>query len=367
MKEKRRVFLKLNSIRVLLVAALPPPLGGDSTWAEEYLKYSEEKKYFVKVVNTSVIGIRSQNVNDSFVIVDEIKRALRIWKGIWKAIKQDKPDVVHMNSNCSPKGLPRDYISSLIVKIKKVPLIIHCHTNVGFKLKRSLIGRFFLKRFLSNAQTIIVLNDNSYNYVVNRVKSTTVIIPNFINNDYIIQEDRKINNEIRNVVFIGHVRREKGIEEVLAVASQFEEITFHIVGPITEHYYDYIPKTNVRLRGAVSSQEVQKYLMDCDLFLFPTYSEGFSIALLEAMASGIPIIATNVGANKNMIEKNGGVIVEPMNIDSIIEAINKLQDKEVRQNISSWNINKVKNFYSINIVMDQLRQLYFNLVDCAEK
>ena len=76
------------------------------------------------------------------------------------------------------------------------------------------------------------------------------------------------------------------------------------------------------------------------------------------MALGLPIITTNVGANKDMIESSGGILVRLENVKDIIEAIYKLEDKSYREKISKWNIQKVKDKYLVDSVMLELISIY---------
>lgn len=352
-----------SNIKVLLVAALPPPVGGDSTWAEKYIQYSNKLNYSVKVVNTSIIGKRVENVNESISYFDEIKRTIKIWMGIYSSIEEYKPDIVHLNSNCSPRGLIRDYLSSCIIKRRKIPLIVHCHTNVGYKIKNSKLGNIFLKKLLDNAKVVIVLNEKSLSYVKSKSLTPCIIVPNFIETNYVRNIKRKINYEVKNIVYIGHVKKEKGIDEIVKIAEEFREIQFFIVGPITDDYINCKFNSNITVTGSVSYEKVRQFLAECDIFLFPTYSEGFSLALLEAMADGIPIIATDVGANVDMLEGEGGIIVEPQNTDMLKEAIISIRSRVFREKMSEWNRYKVEKFYTIERVMDRLRNLYIDIID----
>ncbi|MEH6949461.1 glycosyltransferase family 4 protein, partial [Bacillus sp. JJ634] len=128
------------------------------------------------------------------------------------------------------------------------------------------------------------------------------LVTNFIDDTFILDRDKGINTEIQKILFVGHVQVTKGVKEIIQVASCLPKIEFILAGPIASEIKKLnIPK-NVILKGVVSPEEVRELLGDADVFLFPTYSEGFSIALLEAMAMGVPIITTPVGANADMIE-----------------------------------------------------------------
>ena len=80
--------------------------------------------------------------------------------------------------------------------------------------------------------------------------------------------------------------------------------------------------------------------------------------MLEAMASSLPIIATDVGSNKDMIEDKGGIIIQPKNSKEIIRAIEEMKKEEKRRSCSKWNYQKVIEQYSVDSVMSCIKQLY---------
>jgi glycosyltransferase involved in cell wall biosynthesis len=85
--------------------------------------------------------------------------------------------------------------------------------------------------------------------------------------------------------------------------------------------------------------------------------------MLEAMSVGLPIISTPVGANIDMIESMGGVIVEVGDSLSIIDAIEKMKNSNDRSKMSEWNLNKVKSEYTTENGMSKLISLYLKEVD----
>ncbi len=347
-----------NMPRVLLISPLPPPPGGDSIWALRYMSYSKKHTLPIEIVNTAVIGKRAENVDDSKSIIEEIRRCFKIWSNIKKKIVDFNPQVIHMNTNCSPKGIIRDYISARIINSKRIPMIIHCRCNIEDQLGNSTIGKYFLKKIAELSKLVIVLNTSSEKYMNQVSKTKTKIVANFVNDDFIMSEHRQINKEMKQILFVGHVKRTKGVSEIIEAAREFPELRFVIAGPITEEFSDFKTNSNVKLIGSQSIDKIKNLLLESDLFLFPTYTEGFSNALLEAMATGIPIITTNVGANESMIENKGGIIINKQTYEEISRAINVLESQEVRIEMSKWNIKKVKENYTIQKVVDELNDIY---------
>lgn len=87
-------------MKVLLISPLPPPAGGIATWTELYMKSKKAKENNVKIINTSIIGERAQNLT-GYNYADEIKRLKSIIKELNSNLKKEKFDIVHVNSSCS--------------------------------------------------------------------------------------------------------------------------------------------------------------------------------------------------------------------------------------------------------------------------
>ena len=353
-----------NSLRILLVSALPPPVGGDSTWAKNYLEYATNNNIQIEHVNTSLIGKRAKTTSDAFNLFDELKRCKSIWRQINTKLRNNNFSVAHVCVNCSPKGLIRDYISVKKIAKKNIPIIIHCHCDVEDQIKSNKIGIKYFKKIGKLAKLIFVLNKKSFKYVTTQVNTKVMVMPNFINENYL---NRKTNiaPQIKKIVFVGHIRKTKGIDELVEAAKTQTEITFLLIGPLTNDYSNeqtsLLPK-NIFLLGTKTPKEITKYLDESDVFVFPSYTEGFSVALLEEMSRGLPVIATNVGANEEMLENKGGIIIQEKNEKQLIEGIERIKNQKLRLEMSDWNYNKVKNEYTIKQVVQKMLNCYIEII-----
>ena len=112
------------------------------------------------------------------------------------------------------------------------------------------------------------------------------------------------------------------------------------------------------MTGNLDSRAVCEQLDKADVFLFPSYTEGFSNSLAEAMARGLPVITTKVGANEDMLEDRGGVYVPIGDANAIVKAVNLIERSEIRRYMSEWNVRKTENSYCIERVMHQITSLY---------
>jgi len=95
--------------------------------------------------------------------------------------------------------------------------------------------------------------------------------------------------------------------------------------------------SNVTLIGPVSKLDVLQYYSAADVFVLPSYLEGISSALLEAMSCGTPVIATNIGGNKEVVRDGvEGILVEPGKPKEIAAAMTRLlDDKALRQRLGA--------------------------------
>ena len=358
-----------NRLKRLLIGTIPPPAGGDATWGQQYLAFYKNKNIEVPLVNVSLTGKRAFNASDRISLFTEIKRAFRIWNSLKNKIKECHPSIVHFNINCSKLGTIRDYITAGILKRKKINFLVHCHCDISYQIGNSKLGRFFLKKLFKRADKVIVINSESYKLSESICHGKSVYIPNFISNASIIS-NKSISARIKRIVYVGHVKKSKGIYELLSSTVSFPDIQFVIVGPIDDEFLEYsasFKMKNVVFLGSLTHEKVIECLDNSDVFLFPSYSEGFSISLVEAMARGLPCIATDVGSNCDMIENEGGIIVETKNPNAIIDAIKKIEDYELRKRMSLWNIEKVKKAYQIESVIDRIEEVYGEIVNESVK
>lgn len=342
-------------MRVLLLSPLPPPEGGIATWTCKYQQYCAQRDVLLSIVNIAVSGTRGVQINTKKNLLDEYKRTRSILRDFKTAIRKSQPQVIHLNTSCSKFGIIRDYLCARVAKRKKIPLILQCHCHVPTQM-RSKLSRFLLKRMSSLSRCVLTLNAPSNDYVNALVANKSVILPNFIERKALDQI--AVREKAREILYVGHVQRTKGCVEILETAKRLPEYHFTLVGPVTKEIESLPCPKNVSLVGRKTNAEVMTYLAEADIFLFPSYSEGFSVSMLEAMAKGLPIVASDVGANRDMIEDKGGMIVPVKSVDALVDAIQQIQPFELRDQMSEWNRNKVKTAYMLDVVMDRLFHLY---------
>lgn len=350
-------------MKVLLVSPLPPPTGGIATWTEKFMRNASDIDVIPVIVNNALIVSGNENSMQKRGLKNEIVRTKYIWHDFRQKFRTEKPDVVHINTSCSKFGIFRDAVCMCMAK--NTPIVLHCHCNIEDQLRNKRAAIKVFTWMVKKASAVLTLNKNSADYARSVGCESVYIIPNYIESTY-LNTDFKVSERIKTIVFVGHVIPTKGIMELIESAKAFPDIVFTVVGPVGEEIASVSYPENVKLIGRRTPEEVQAILRNSDVFLFPSYTEGFSIALVEAMASGLPVITTDVGANKDMIEDKGGVLVPVQSAEAISDAIRKISDSGVRQAMSSWNIEKVKTQYLQDQVLALLSEIYDGLCRCDQ-
>lgn len=340
-------------MNIILVSPLPPPAGGIASWTEQYLNSKETKDNKITVVNSSVVGKRT-NMFTKRRLKDELFRIIRIKNEINLLLNSEEYDVLHYNSSCSMLGMIKDYVCLRNAK-GKIKIIVHYHCDTEYMVQ-GYVSEFIFQNLSKLADLIFCLNTSSSNHITRVAKKDSVIVPNFIVPQH-INNKRMISNEIRRVVFVGHVMPSKGYLEFLNVAEKYPGILFKLIGACRDGNRD-AKHPNVEFTGEINKEQVIQELNSADLLLFPSHTEGFPMAVLEAMFCGLPIVATRVGAIPDMIEDKGGKLVNVRDVDGMVKAISELQDREIRINMSKWNMNKVLNSYVEDIVMKNIFKIY---------
>ena len=352
-------------MKVVLLAPTPPPAGGIAGWTVRMMNAKLKNNWQVVVVDEKVTGDRQVFGDKSGrKLTSELKRCFRIWNDLGRALKDPEALVVH---SCIPSmtlSMMREYVCACITKARRRKFIIHYRCTVPNTTKGKL-GRFMLKLLCNKSDLIITLNSQTNEYLKNVTRTPMRLIPNFISESE-IAESREIRETIGKVLYVGGVIETKGAFDVLALARRFPAIEFRLVGKASSEVEDFARQneiSNAVFTGPKDRDGVKAELADADVFLFMTYfrGEGFSNALAEAMAAGLPCIATDWAANKDMIGTEGGAVVAVNDVDAAEKALRAMMSAETRKAQSESNIRKVKTEYIESVVIDQYVDVYEDL------
>jgi glycosyltransferase involved in cell wall biosynthesis len=190
------------------------------------------------------------------------------------------------------------------------------------------------------------------------------------------------------VLFVGYLTQAKGaldlLQAVPIVAERFPNVRFQLMGERldVERNITYIrnPQNNrvvleellgrkevaeyVELLGVRSGQEKIAAFTNADLFVLPSYSEAFPTVVLEAMAAGLPVVATPVGALPEVFDERNILFVEPGNIPELAEAISRLlESKDRRATMGAYNRRMVREHFDLQSHATGMARIFQELID----
>lgn len=305
------------------------------------------------------------NDNRLKIFIKSIFTPLRFLKKLWTV----QPDIVHFNPSFDHKSLIRDMTMILNCKLLDYSSVVQFHGgNVSRVMKKNRLP-FYIKLLLKWSTHCIVLTEIQKQPLLKFVSEEKItVIPNMVDTSLFISKNKRTNYII---LFMSRIDRAKGVYEVIEaipeVLKKFPQTRFIFAGEGPDKAnLELLCCTNglikqVKFLGYIDDEQKINFLAQGDLFLFPSLlCEGIPYALLEAMAAGLPVIATLVGAIPEII-KDGehGILLHPEQPAKLAESIIKLlKSKRLRGKMAKNNRSTIETKYDIKIVCEKFRELY---------
>jgi glycosyltransferase involved in cell wall biosynthesis len=258
-----------------------------------------------------------------------------------------------------------------------VPYVIHLHDGrlAEFRRGSSALTRAWLRFTLRKAARVVVLTRH-WRDVVRAIEPAARI--SIIGNPVpVAARPQPLRRPARTVLFIAWLQQEKGVLDLLAamprVLRAVPEASFVVAGrgiaggETPESLRALAARLGVegalRLPGWVTGPAKSVLLREADLFVLPSYVEALPVGVLEAMACGVPVVATRVGGVPDVIEDGvHGLLVEPGDPEGLARAmIALLSDDALRERVQQAAHRQVQARYSTRAVLAELEALYRDL------
>ena len=181
------------------------------------------------------------------------------------------------------------------------------------------------------------------------------------------------NRDMLHLLCLGRIEKEKGMHHAVKAMVEFndENIKLDIVG--TGPYLDELKVLITKLKleesvfchGRVEDNELSKLFAVADIYLMPTTrQEGLPLTILEAMANGLPVIASDIGGISQVIEDGGGgLLVKPGNVSELINAIRILKNDEgMRLKLSKTARKTIEDKYSKERMVDETLAVFASVI-----
>ena len=189
--------------------------------------------------------------------------------------------------------------------------------------------------------------------------------------NYVRAGNFKIKRKNRNLVKIGTVANFKPQKNplmwakvALKITSKFNNVEFLYIGdgPLRKIAEDLI-KENKRIKILGWNNNVSGFLSDMDIFFLPSRWEGFPLSVLEAMASGLPVVASRVdGTPEAVLDLETGYLLETNDLDGYIKSLEELiLDKKKRESMGKCGRRRVEDYFSYERMIEKVFDVYGQL------
>ncbi len=347
--------------KVLILGKLPPPYMGPSIATEIILKSKLNDSFTLIHLDT--------RINDSIAEMGSLSLKklwlnLKLYLKIIRLIFKHWPAIVLIPISQSKFGFIKDSIYIFITALFRRKIILHLRGSAFRDLyeKNSASFKWIVRRTMKVASGVIVLGQKLRPLFSGLISEEKIfVVPN--GGNYDIPEKKNHTDTIR-LLYLSNLMKEKGITDVLAAAALLKEnnipFTLDIAGDwlnaeTKEESLSIIVKNQLPVIFYPPQNKKQKFIRmsEADIFLFPPRSpEGHPWVLVESMASGLPIIATDKGAIVESVEDGvNGFIVNPGQPQEIFEKLKFLiQDCDARSSMSQ----KSRQLYELKFTEDRM-------------
>lgn len=334
--------------RILISGHLPPPMGGIATYYQSLLNSSLPKQVDLLFVETSSQKrVLSQTGTFSFSnLISGIEDCIRFSKAVIK----HRPQVTHI-ATAFRLSFVKHSVCVLIARLAGSRVLLHHHCSLAsLYTDQPRWWQWFFRLIIHLTNGVIALS-SEWNQLNTIVPGCAVYyLPNAIDLTAYraIALGRSVaakNPPQLKVLYLGYLGKAKGsfdlIEAAKVISTKNIPAIFDLVGEELATGEGEQLKKQITQDGlgniltlhpvALGSKKIDFY-READVFIYPSYSEGMPIAVIEAMACGLPIIATRVGGLPDLVDDGfNGLLVDAGHADQLVRAIQSLNsDPDLR-------------------------------------
>ncbi len=299
----------------------------------------------------------------------------RITMSLWldsrikEVFEREKFDICHLHEPLMPT------LCTTILRLKKSPMVGTFHASGGkpwYKMFTPL-GKFYLNRWFRKLDGRIAVSQVALDYANKYFPADYEIIPNGVDTQHFhggVTPIDKFNDGKTNILFVGRLEKRKGFDYLLEayrlIKPEVPDCRLIQVGPgvrLLKKYEKRIRQhgiPDVNFTGYATYSDLPRYYKTADIVCFPaTGRESQGIVLLEAMAVGKPVVATNIDGYASVLTDGvEGIAVPPQDPEKLAEGILRfIRNKQLRQQMGERGIQRAKQ-YDWSIIASKVLDVY---------
>ncbi len=355
-----------------VISYYPPHLGGMENCAAQIVEEFVDKGYAVRVYTSNIGYSHSTGISPKpqihYLRSIELAHTPIIFTLFFRLLALPRNALIHLHVSqaFSPE------IVYLISKLRGIPYVAHVHLDVdasgplGFLLES--YKRMFLKRVLKAAAKVICLSEPQKKLIAAKYSlplELIAVIPNGVAEKYFI-EKKTGENTTPHLLFVGRLVLQKNLSLLIEAVFQMQ-VCVHLdivgEGEERENIESLIQKyklSNVTLHGKKTGSELIEMYRRADIFVLPSLKEGVSLSMLEALAAGLPVVASDSPEIRPILGACGVLIEEPT-VTNYAKALDTvLSQEDTLQKLRALAVQKARS-YSWGNVLNSIEDVYKEL------
>jgi len=335
-------------------------------------RFRVQEENGLRVIRSSYLKMPG---NEKYNILGWARQCTRIYRRYEKQF--GRPDLILAHS-VTWAG----YASYLLKQKYGIPYVIVEHRSFfvwSSREARQMVESYHVPLFklaYDNCEKLILVSDSLRKGIESLVPSAmerSMVIPNMIREDLFLPPEKARKSEPFVFFWAGRLEHVKGVDLLLDAVKTISDKTDAVFsvrlagkGSLREKLEQQAVVLGVSQRvvflGRLSRKEMLKEMQEANCFVLPTRYEAFGVVLIEAMATGLPLIATRSGGPDSIVTKENGLLIERENADDLAVAM-----QEMMKNISAYSADEIRTQclkrYGDTSVMEQYNQLFLRLLE----
>ena len=366
--------------RVCFLAQMPPPVHGASLMSEMLFESPALNRAFD--IRALPFQFADTTADIGKASMKKVGRLIFALAGLNRMCVEWRPTLAYFTFAPAGIALWRDLIVLAVLKIYRIRVIIHLHGR-GLGADRASRVQRLCYRWAFSGATVVQLSRCLYEEIADLILAEqSRIVPNGIVDitaGLPIPERATRPGPVR-VLFLSNLVPEKGVFELIEALARLRDEGVCVVGsfvgpflsPAVERQFAQRvgrlqARASIRWEGAAYGDARLQHLFAADIFAFPSYygPEAFPLAILEAMAAGLPVVATSVGAIPEIVDhESTGLLVPQRNVESLTTALRRLTcDSHLRLRLGEAARAKYEREYRAGRFLERMESVFAEAQD----
>lgn len=312
------------------------------------------------------------------------KNNLQVYKDLKNIIDTEQYEIIHCHT---PMGGAIGRLAARSTREKGTKVIYTAHGFHFFKGAPLVnwLAYYPAERWLSRyTDVLITINKEDYESAkkfkadrIEYVPGVGIDTDKFKNNEVNRIEKRKsigVSEDDFMIISVGELNKNKNHQVIIRAIAKLKNKRIKYVlcgeGPLETELKELADELAIQrqVKFLGFRKDVPDLMKVADLFAFPSYREGLSLSLMEAMASGLPVVCSKIRGNTDLIDNTvGGYTIDPKNSNAFADSINSIiKNSDVKKELGVHNYNKIELFNKKRI-LDKAAQIYKSIIKGGEE